>query len=215
MAVNENKDTKKDTKKVVNENKYTNFHIIIEALKSNKNVNVDIDKLIKYFSKLGDYWLILHNKDLDKEKEGVLERPHFHITISLKNRDRKSTFLNKISNALSIEKETITITNIYDLTAMIRYLIHQDDDDKTAYDPFLVKTNNKPFYEMCILRNNVIIDINYLAHAVCLSKGNKYTIMKSIGIENYIRYRPALLDLLNEYYQGNLSSSEMFRSDSL
>lgn len=211
MAVNE----KKDIKKVVNENKYTNFHIIIEAVKTDNSVNVDVEKLVNYFSKLGDYWLILHNKDLDKEKEGVLERPHFHITISLKNRDRKSTFLNKISTALSIDKTTITMKNVYDLTMMIRYLIHQDDDDKTAYDPFLVKTNNKPFYEMCILRNNVIIDINYLAHAVCLSKGNKYTIMKSIGLENYIRYRPALFDLLDEYYKGNLSSSEMFKSNCL
>lgn len=206
---------KKDTKKVINENKYTNFHIIIEAVKPNKSVNVDTDKLVKYFNKLGDYWLILHNKDIDKEKEGVLERPHFHINISLKNRDRKSTLLNKISTALSIDKNTITIANIFDLTLMVRYLIHQDDDDKTPYDPFLVKTNNKPFYEMCILRNNVIVDVNYLVHAVVLSKGNKFTIMKSIGLENYNRYRPVLFDLLDEFYKGNLSSAEMFKSNCL
>ena len=103
---------------------------------------------------------------------------------------------------LKIDKETITIDSLTDKNALLRYLLHLDNPEKHLYLPFEIFTNEPQAVELAMnyMPNQVTPEsILAILHSV---KGNKFLLMKQIGIDNYCRYERAIKVIIEEYYNS-------------
>ncbi|MEM0173552.1 MAG: Rep family protein [Sulfolobaceae archaeon] len=191
-----------ETEKKENNNAVRGHSIIIEARSKKTEYWLTIKDLEKVLPLLGKYSAILHDKDiiLEGEEKGKLKRPHYHIVLNAYDKIRKSTLLNKLSHMLKIDKETITIDRLNDKNALLRYLLHLDNPEKHLYPPFEIFTNEPEAVQLAMdYMPNTITPESIMA-IVYSVKGNKFLLMKQIGIDNYCRYERAIKVIIDEYY---------------
>jgi len=178
--------------------------LIIEARSKKTDYWLTIKDLETVLPLLGKYSAILHDKDiiLEGEDKGKIKRAHYHIVLNTYDKIRKSTLINKLSNMLKIDKETITIDPLNDKNALLRYLLHLDNPEKHLYPPFEIFTNEPQAVELAMnyMPNEITPEsIMAITHSV---KGNKFLLMKQIGIDNYCRYERAIKVIIDEYYSN-------------
>lgn len=176
--------------------------IIIEAHSKKTDYTLTIKELERVLNMLGSYSAILHDKDiiLEGEDKGKVKRPHYHVVLNAYDKIRKTTLINKLSNLLKIDRDTITIDALNDKNALLRYLLHLDNPEKHLYAPFEIFTNEPQAVELALnyMPNTITPDsIFAIVHSV---KGNKFLLMKQIGIDNYCRYERAIKVIIDEYY---------------
>lgn len=82
-----------------------------------------------------DYYLMLHNYDVDEF--GELIKPHYHCIIRFENTKSPSV----LASELGVKIERIEF--VRNLTGMVRYLVHADNPKKYQYDRRNIQTNCK------------------------------------------------------------------------
>ena len=194
------KNTKK-TKKIdlaSNDNAIKKFSIVMEYA-SKDGVVYDYHSVLDYLNDLGECSAILH--DRDKEDNGTPKRKHIHIVINLNTKIRKNTLLNKLV-MLGFPSDIFGIERVTNYTKMLRYLVHKDDKDKTQYTPMEVITNCENVFTTALNFESDDITAEKLLHLVLINKGNKYLIMRDLGLNLYIKYRNVISDILGLYFNG-------------
>ena len=79
--------------------------------------------------------------DFDLKDNGEYKTFHTHMVIWCCIRCRKSTLINYISSHSNLPKECVSVEPCSNVSAMIRYLIHQDSPDKHRYIKEDIETN--------------------------------------------------------------------------
>lgn len=146
----------------------------------------------------GDYFYIVHDKDVDDD--GTLKTKHLHFVIECKNRKLLSTWLNVIADTLGLPSTTgIMIQKTTAFVGSVQYLTHQNYPEKQAYLPEKIKTNVKPEQLETILNmSRSGIDIDYLIYVVQTSI-DIVDVMKQLGLNYYHIYRATINDLWKHY----------------
>lgn len=89
---------------------------------------------LEYITSNFKYAYILHNKDINNET-GELKKEHIHVVIKLEN----ARTLQSIAKELNIEENRLE--RVRNLRKMIRYLVHQDNQEKYQYEIENIKTD--------------------------------------------------------------------------
>lgn len=188
-----------------NDNARKKWHIVIEY-ENKKGIPFDIDNIIDYLKESGQLSFILHHLDVDIN--GVRDRKHYHCVCNFHTKIRFNTLLNKLVK-LGYPSEIFGIQPITNYTSMLRYLVHLDDPQKTQYTPMEVSTNCENVFLTALKFNSDNVNANKLLHVVLISKGNRFLIMRDLGLENYIKYRNPINDLINLYFNGYFNDDEV------
>lgn len=147
---------------------------------------------------LGDYYFIVHDKDVNDD--GTLKTKHLHFVIESSNRKHLSTWLNMITDALGLENSNgIEIQKTTAFVGSVQYLTHQNYKDKTPYDMALVKTNvGDEQLETILNMSRSGLDIDYLLYVV-ESSPTLIDVMKQLGLNYYHIYRATINDIWKHY----------------
>lgn len=147
-----------------------------------------------------DFYYIIHDKDT--LENGELKRPHLHLILDFQKHRSIESVITTLSSALNISSNRIGVIAIMDMASMVRYLTHEDNEDKYKYDPKEVHTNNQILYERFV--SGTKLDFNYLLQ--CLQKLDyRYLdLMKYhyITLEEFRRYRVVILDICNDRFMS-------------
>lgn len=102
----------------------------------------------------------------------------------------------------------IEIDNAKYLECCIQYLIHKNDSDKTPHTIEEIFTNiTREELKIIIDSDSGYITLEYLLNVIERNH-NKIGIIDEIGLNNYIRYRVVILDLIHDIdYKVNASES--------
>lgn len=194
------KKTKKTKETIIdqNDNAIKKFSIIMEY-SNHDGVVFDYNIVLDYLNDLGEVSAILHDRDL--ELDGTSKHKHIHIVINLNTKIRKNTLLNKLV-MLGFPSDIFTIERINNYTKMLRYLVHKDNKEKTQYSPMEVITNCENVFTTALNFESDELTAEKLLHLVLINKGNKYLIMRDLGLNLYIKYRNLLSDILQLYFNG-------------
>lgn len=194
------KNTKKTKQNVIDQqdNAIKKFSIIMEY-SNHDGVVFDYNIVLDYLNDLGECSAILH--DIDIEIDGTQKHKHIHIVINLNTKMRKNTLLNKLV-MLGFPSDIFTIERINNYTKMLRYLVHKDDKNKTQYSPMEVITNCENVFTTALNFESDELTAEKLLHLVLINKGNKYLIMRDLGLNLYIKYRNVISDILTLYFNG-------------
>lgn len=92
------------------------------------------------------YYHIVHDSDISED--GCDRRPHMHMVLCYLTRHTKQAVLREWQKVFG--DGLLQVEKIGDLEASIRYLIHQDSEDKFHYSEEEVKTNNPSNYYRAI-----------------------------------------------------------------
>lgn len=116
----------------------------------------------------GEYWFILHDKDIDKE--GQLKKPHFHCYIRLSCTNAKRS-IEKAFKGISSR-----IVSVSNQLACIKYLTHKLNPTKHQYDDLEVQTNAPLEYQRMLTNVNKKTDISIMemAYQVALKEYPNY-----------------------------------------
>lgn len=147
------------------------------------------------------YAWILHN--LDKNEDGSLKKPHFHI-VGIYNGDRAkrlSTYLNLLSKMLEIDKNCISILPSINLSKDIRYLTHEDNPDKYPYNSDDVTSSSYSWYSENFNGLGVESELSFgELIAVMKSCSGKYLdIVSVLGLSQANKYNWVIKNLLTAY----------------
>lgn len=185
-------------KKKTSDNAVRNLSVILEGYDTTKAKDVLLVDVLAFLQKMGKYYAITHNKDYTPE--GELKRVHHHIVLIVHDKIRKSTLINKISKALDISPQVITIEPIIDLNSSIRYLLHLDNPEKQLYPPFEIETNDRYGLELSLAYMPNSLTPDTMLAIVYTAKANKFQILKAIGMDNYVKYEKVIRVCVEEYY---------------
>lgn len=191
----------KKTKETIienNDNAVKKFSIIMEH-SSIDGIVFDYHIVLDYLNDLGEVSAILHDRDL--QSDGSQKHKHIHIVINLNTKIRKNTLLNKLV-MLGFPSNIFTIERVTNYTMMLRYLVHKDNKEKTQYTPMEVITNCENVFTTALNFESDDITAEKLLHIVLITKGNKYLIMRDLGLNLYIKYRNVISDILHLYFNG-------------
>lgn len=89
--------------------------------------------ILKYIEQFKEYAYITHDSDVDDD--GVIKKVHIHYVIRLPT----PRSIQSISKELHLPLESVQIGKNF--KSLIRYLIHLDNDEKTAYTADKIITN--------------------------------------------------------------------------
>lgn len=181
-----------------NDNAVKKFSIIMEH-SSPDGIVFDYHIVLDYLNDLGEVSAILHDRDL--ESDGSPKHKHIHIVINLNTKMRKNTLLNKLV-MLGFPSNIFTIERATNYTMMLRYLVHKDNKEKPQYTPMEVITNCENVFTTALNYESDDITAEKLLHLVLINKGNKYLIMRDLGLNLYIKYRNVISDILHLYFNG-------------
>lgn len=192
-----NKKTK-ETVIVYQDNAVKKFSIIMEH-SNHDGIVFDYHIVLDYLNDLGEVSAILHDRDL--ELDGTPKHKHIHIVINLNTKMRKNTLLNKLV-MLGFPSDIFGIERVTNYTMMLRYLVHKDNKEKPQYTPMEVITNCENVFTTALNFESDDITAEKLLHLVLINKGNKYLIMRDLGLNLYIKYRNVISDILHLYFNG-------------
>ena len=186
---------------VYSDNAVKKFSIVMEY-SNHDGVVFDYNIVLDYLNDLGECSAILHDRDV--ELDGSQKRYHIHIVINLNTKIRKNTLLNKLV-MLGFPSDIFGIERVTNYTKMLRYLVHKDDKDKTQYTPMEVITNCENVFTTALNFESDDTTAEKLLHLVLINKGNKYLIMRDLGLNLYIKYRNVISDILGLYFNGHFN----------
>lgn len=153
-------------------------------------------ELFNYFvsSLLGDYFYIVHDKDIDEN--GSLKHKHIHFVLRLNGRYRLSTILNKLCDCLGFTNSNgIEVSKTVNFVGSIQYLTHKNDKDKYSYSSDLICTNiNRNELETLLSMSAKGIDTDYLITLVQTSN-SILDVISTLGLNYYTPYRATIRDI--------------------
>lgn len=179
-----------------------NYHLVVEANDTKGNMDLPkhfVEKFLKWFVQFHEgtrYFFILHDKDRNELKE--LERPHYHIIVAMPCRMVASKLLKDTSHYLMIDNNRIGIEKVSNLTSMLQYLVHMNEDySKFRYDTNEVITNSSDFFKDSLKDKENECTVTYLIATVnsCSSISEVYTIL---GTRLSMKYHWLIFNLWKE-----------------
>lgn len=180
-------------------NAVKNHSIVIEFYDNEKQKEIQQEDLVRVLSLLGKYAGILHYKDTEPDT-GVVKRKHYHIVLRLYEKKRGSTIINFISKHLDCSKEIITIDNCGDVNGLTRYLLHLDNPEKVLYAPFEIFTNDETGVKLAIEYSPNTLTPDSLMSIIYSNNGNRWGVIKQIGLDAYCKYEKAIRVALDEFF---------------
>lgn len=180
------------------ENPIINVVLIIEL--KNKEGKRDLEserleRIIKAYSKY--YVMIEHDKD--QEEDGTYKRPHEHIIMELKHRQRPLTLIKKLSEDLNIKVERISIRPMRNKQLATQYMLHLNNPEKTNYNITELITNDieQMYEDLTDTNENERLTAAKLINII-KKETSKVKILRIIGLKNYNRYIRVIDMLLEE-----------------
>lgn len=170
------------------------WHLVI--MKETENGSIDIKELEKAINIYASYYfIILHDKDTNEH--GEIKKPHFHIVMKTRKRITLGGLLRELSELLKIDKTVISARETINETASIRYLLHLDYQDKHQYAPFEILTKRHDILKNALDGKEIAQELTAtLLIEIIKESKNKLKIMERIGLNNYTRYRGAIIDII-------------------
>lgn len=147
-----------------------------------------------------DYFLILHDKDIDKN--GVLKHKHYHLVISAMNKHRYSWYLNRVTEIFNCSPNAVQISSCDSLVGSVQYLIHKNNADKYQYDRYDIMTNVLSSHLEEMINEDISsegLTFSKLQEIYDECNGNKLDIMKKIGLSTYNTFYRVITDFIREY----------------
>ena len=165
-------------------------------MQETENGTLNIEKLEKYINIYCSYYfIILHDKDTNEH--GEIKKPHFHIVMKTRKRITLGGLLRDISELLNINKTSISARETINETASIRYLLHLDYENKHQYAPFEILTKRHDILKNALDGKEITQELTaQLLIEIIKENKNKLKIMEKIGLNNYTRYRGAIVDII-------------------
>lgn len=170
---------------------------------TNKDIQVVKNHIKEYCdSNFEKYAYITHENHINEL--GERETTHFHI-VGIYNtaKVRLSTRLNDIIKFFHFENEIgIQIEPLKSWVNSIQYLIHKNQPDKTqeSSDKIICNYDKEELLLELNATCDTVISFDYLIATIQCSN-NIIEIIKSLGLENYRRYRQVIFDIYNELYK--------------
>lgn len=172
------------------ENQYTKFIIILNYT---EEVLSKADAIAYFLCEhlnrdfCARYAYIHHDKDL--KETGEYKTYHTHIVIWKNLRVRKSTLLKYISQQTQLPIECISVQPCTNVSAMIRYLIHQDCPDKYRYQKIDIETNSDAEVKDALEYIGDDISSDTLEVIINNCNGDKKLVAQELGPTKYCRWR--------------------------
>lgn len=165
-------------------------------MKETENGSIDIKELEKAINIYASYYfIILHDKDTNEH--GEIKKPHFHIVMKTRKRITLGGLLRELSELLKIDKTVISARKTINETASIRYLLHLDYQDKHQYAPSEILTKRHDILKNALDGKEIAQELTAtLLIEIIKESKNKLKIMERIGLNNYTRYRGAIIDII-------------------
>lgn len=165
-------------------------------MKETENGSIDIKELEKAINIYASYYfIILHDKDTNEH--GEIKKPHFHIVMKTRKRITLGGLLRELSELLKIDKTVISARETINETASIRYLLHLDYQDKHQYAPSEILTKRHDILKNALDGKEIAQELTAtLLIEIIKESKNKLKIMERIGLNNYTRYRGAIIDII-------------------
>ena len=165
-------------------------------MKETENGSIDIKELEKAINIYASYYfIILHDKDTNEH--GEIKKPHFHIVMKTRKRITLGGLLRELSELLKIDKTVISARETINETASIRYLLHLDYQDKHQYAPSEILTKRHDILKNALDGKEITQELTAtLLIEIIKESKNKLKIMERIGLNNYTRYRGAIIDII-------------------
>lgn len=165
-------------------------------MKETENRSIDIKELEKAINIYASYYfIILHDKDTNEH--GEIKKPHFHIVMKTRKRITLGGLLRELSELLKIDKTVISARKTINETASIRYLLHLDYQDKHQYAPSEILTKRHDILKNALDGKEIAQELTAtLLIEIIKESKNKLKIMERIGLNNYTRYRGAIIDII-------------------
>lgn len=170
------------------------WHLVIMQETENGTIdNKELEKAINTYCSY--YFIILHNKDTNEH--GEIKKPHYHIAMKTRKRITLGGLLRDLSELLKIDKTVISARETINETASIRYLLHLDHQEKHQYIPYEILTKRHDILKNALDGKEIADELtaNLLIEIIKENK-NKLKIMEKIGLNNYTRYRGAIVDII-------------------
>ena len=166
-------------------------------MKETENGTIDIKELEKEINIYCSYYfIILHDKDTNEH--GEIKKPHYHIVMKTRKRITLGGLLRDISELLKIDKTVISARETINETASIRYLLHLDYENKQTYAPYEILTKRHDILKNALDGKEIAQELTaQLLIEIIKENKNKLKIMEKIGLNNYQKYRGAILDIIN------------------
>lgn len=181
----ENKLTKVKTRTV---------HIVLEYEDKHNHKIINQKDLQNVLSKIGHYWVILHDADYNENLEK--KRNHYHIILIIKSPRQLKWYIDTLTDFFNISPNLITISPATDLLENIRYLVHADDNDKVQYDWNSVLTND---YGTLVEAENYIINVTTSMILQFVNKcETKQELCYILGLTNFKKYLNVINALWSE-----------------
>lgn len=146
------------------------------------------------------YAFIGHDKDT--LEDGSLKFRHIHALIILKDGDkpRLKTSLNRIASVTGLDVSDIDITKAESIDGCLRYNLHIGYPQKYQYSLNEMVTNLTEAELQPFLNTEVqYITADYILKLIELCNYSVVSILKQIGLKNYLKYRNVIKDVIQEY----------------
>lgn len=173
--------------------------IVIEFYDNEKQKEIHQQDIEFVMSLLGKYAGILHYKDINPES-GEMKRKHYHIALRTYDKKRSTTIINFVSKKLDCSKEIITIEPSGDINSLTRYLLHLDNPEKVLYAPFEIFTNDETGVQLALNYSPNSLTPDSLMSIIYSTNGNRWGIIKQIGLDLYCKYERAISVALQEFF---------------
>lgn len=189
----------------------TNYVSVIIQLQKQQ---FDYQHLKNWLSANANLWAyIVHDKD--KHEDNTDKGLHLHLKFILNNNKgpRLSTTLNELSKLLSIDKTAFTIEKMESVAGSLQYLIHKNDPEKHQYDVSEIVSNlSESELNTYLYAETEDITTDTLIDICTLNWRSKITILKTIGLRYYSRYRGVIADICNEVEMSQYDKKNCSRS---
>lgn len=145
------------------------------------------------------YAFIGHDKDI--QEDGTPKFRHIHALIVLKDGDkpRLKTSLNRLSQVTGVDVADIDITKAESIEGCLRYNLHRGYPQKYQYDVSDMVTNlTEKELEPFLNTETQFITADYILKLIELCNYSVVSILKQIGLKNYLKYRNVIKDVIQE-----------------
>lgn len=170
------------------------WHLVVMQETENGTLDTkELEKVINIYTSY--YFIILHDKDTNEH--GEIKKPHYHIVMKTRKRITLGGLLRDISKLLEINKTSINARETINETASIRYLLHLDYENKHQYAPFEILTKRHDILKNALDGKEITQELTAtLLIEIIKESKNKLKIMEKIGLNNYTKYRGAIVDII-------------------
>ena len=158
---------------------------------------------IEWLNENYSYWAFITHKDHEEPITKEVIPIHYHYVGICKRKDvRLSTILNELAKLLKTDTNGIEVDKYNNLDLAVQYLIHKNNPEKTPEKPDKIKYNGwtKEDIINMLAADSSGINIDRLL-TICKTEQDFPTLLRTLGLHNYHKYRNVVLDIL-KYYHG-------------